>query len=127
MNEAEKREITRKFSAAMAARDIDLLKAVMTSDVIWSVPGNSLMSGEAQGVEAILKRAEIMHRHEVNVQIEHVIFGLKDVAQHLHNTGRYGGRILDEHISNVYGLRENRICRIDTFVSDVGMLNAFFV
>ena len=127
MNEAEKGEVTRKFSAAMAARDIDLLNAIMTNDVIWSLPGSSLMSGEAHGVEAILKRAEIMHRHGVNVQIEYVVFGLNDVAQHLHNTAQYVGRVLDEHISNVYRLRDTKICRIDTFVSDVDMLNAFFV
>src|SRR4029077_3084817 len=84
MNEAEKREITQKFSAEMSARDIDLLKSIMTDDVVWSLPGNSLMSGEAHGVEAVLKRAETMHRHGVNVGIEHVVFGLKDVAQHLH-------------------------------------------
>jgi uncharacterized protein len=127
MNEAEQKEITRKFSAAMAARDIDLLKAIMTDDVVWSLPGSSLMSGEAHGVEAILKRAEIMHRHGVNVGIEHVVFGFKDVAQHLHNTGQYGGKVLDEHISNIYVLRDRKICRIDTFVSDVDMLNAFLV
>jgi ketosteroid isomerase-like protein len=127
MTGAEKKEITRKCSAAMAARDIDLLKAIMTDDAIWSLPGSSLMSGQAHGVEAILERAEIVHRHGVNVGIEHVVFGLKDVAQHLHNTGQYGGKVLDEHISNVYVLREDKICRIDTFVSDVDMLNAFFV
>jgi ketosteroid isomerase-like protein len=127
MNEAEKSEITRQFSAAMSARDIELLKAIVTDDVVWSLPGNSLMSGDAHGVEAVLKRAETMHRHGVNVGIEHVVFGLRDVAQHLHNTGQYGGKVLDEHVSNVYGLRGYKICRIDTFVSDVDMLNAFFV
>jgi hypothetical protein len=38
----------------MAARDTDLLKAVMTDHVIWSLPGSSLISGKANGVEAIL-------------------------------------------------------------------------
>ncbi len=48
------------------------------------------MSGEAHGVEAILKRAEIMHRHGVKVGIEHVVYGFKDVAQLLYNTGKHG-------------------------------------
>ena len=55
MTETERKEITRKFSAAMSARDINLLKAILTDDIIWSLPGKSLMSGEAHGVEAILK------------------------------------------------------------------------
>ena len=127
MDESGKKEITRKFSAAMSARDLALLKTILTDDVVWSLPGSSLMSGEARGAEAVLRRAEIMHRHGVSVGIEHVVFGLKDVAQHLHNTGRYGDRVLDEYLSNVYTLREDRICRIDTFVSDVDMLNGFFI
>ena len=90
----------------MAARDIDLLKDIMTVDIVWSLPGKSLMSGEAHGVEAILKRAEIMHRHRVNVGIEHVVYGFRDVAQLLHNTGKHGDKSLDEHLTNVYALPE---------------------
>jgi ketosteroid isomerase-like protein len=127
MAEAEKKEITRKFYVAIDARDNNLLKAILTDDVVWSLPGKSLMSGEAHGVEAILKRAEILHRYGVNVEIEHVVYGFKDVALHLHNTGKRGSKMLDEHLANVYVLRGNRICRIDTFISDVDMLNAFFV
>jgi ketosteroid isomerase-like protein len=125
--EAGKKEITRKFYDAMDARDINLLKAIVTDDIVWSLPGKSLMSGEAHGVEAILKRSEILHRYGVKVEIEHVVYGLKDVALHLHNTGKHGDKILDEHLTNVYILRGDKICRIDTFISDVDMLNAFFV
>lgn len=127
MTETERKEIAQKFSAAMSARDINLLKAILTDDIIWSLPGKSLMSGETHGVEAILKRAEIMHRYGVKVGIEHVVYGFNDVAQLLHNTGKHRDRILDEHLTNVYGLRGNKICRIDTFISDVDMLDAFFV
>jgi hypothetical protein len=98
----------------------------MTDDVVWSIPGKSLMSGEAHGAEAILKRAEIMQPYEVKVEIEHLVYGFKDVGQHLHNTGKHGDKVLDEHLTNVYVLRGNKICRIDTFISNVDMLNAFF-
>jgi uncharacterized protein len=84
------------------------------------------MSGEAHGVEAILKRAEILDCYGVKVEIEHVVYGFEDVASHLHNTGEHGDKILDEHLTTVYVLRGNEICRIDTFISDVDMLNAFF-
>jgi uncharacterized protein len=127
MTEAEKKEIAGKLYNAINARDIDLLKAVLTDDIVWSLPGKSLMSGEAHGVEAVLKRAEILSRYGVNIEVEHVVYGLKDVALHLHNTGRRGDRVLDEHLTNLYVLRDNKICRIDSFVSDVDMLNAFFV
>ena len=50
--------------------------------------------------------------------MEHVVCGFKDVALHLHNTGKDGDKILDEHPTNVYVLGGNKICRIDTFISD---------
>ena len=78
-------------------------------------------------MEAVLKRAETLHRFGVKVEIEHVVYGFNDVALHLHNTGKHEDKILDEHLTNVYVLRGNKICRIDTFISDVDMLNAFFV
>jgi uncharacterized protein len=127
MTEAEKKQITQQFYVAIEARDIDQLRAVLTEDVVWTLPGRSLMSGEARGAEAVLERAEILNRHGVKVTVEHVVYGLSDVGLHLHNTGKRGDRVLDEHLTNVYVLRGNRICRIDTFISDVEMLNAFFV
>ena len=127
MTESEKKEIAEKFIAGLSNRDANVLKSIMTDDVVWSLPGTSLMSGEAHGVDAILKRSETLHRYEVKIEVEHVVFGYQDVALHLHNTGKRGDKILDEHLTTVCSLRGNQIGRLDTFISDVEMLNAFFV
>jgi ketosteroid isomerase-like protein len=127
MNETEKKEIAEKFITGLRNRDANFLKSIMTDDVVWSLPGKSLMSGEAHGVDAILKRSETLHRYEVKIELEHVVFGYQDVALHLHNTGKRGDKILDEHLTTVCSLRGNKIGRLDTFISDVEMLNAFFV
>jgi uncharacterized protein len=127
MTETEKKEIAEGFITGLSNRDANLLKSIMTDDVVWSLPGKSLMSGEAHGVDAILKRSETLHRYEVKIELEHVVFGYQDVALHLHNTGKRGEKILDEHLTTVCSLRGNKIRRLDTFISDVEMLNAFFV
>ena len=127
MTEREKKEIAEGFITGLSNRDANLLKSIMTDDVVWSLPGKSLMSGEAHGVDAILKRSEPLHRYEVKIELEHVVFGYQDVALHLHNTGKRGDKILDEHLTTVCSLRGNKIRRLDTFISDVEMLNAFFV
>jgi uncharacterized protein len=127
MTEAEKKEIAQRFIPARSNRDANLLKSIMTDDVVWSLPGKSLMSGEAHGVDAILKRSETLHRYEVKIELEHVVFGYQDVALHLHNTAKRGEQILDERLTTVCSLRGNKIRRLDTFISDVEMLNAFFV
>ena len=85
------------------------------------------MSGQEHGVYEILKRANTLHGFNVNIEVEHVVFGLHDVALHLHNTGRYSGKVLDEHLTTVIHLDEGKIRRLDTFISDVPMLNSYFV
>ena len=85
------------------------------------------MSGEARGVDAIFQRSETLRGYGVNIDIEHVVYGFRDVALHLHNTGQRDGRILDEHLTTVCHLDGEKIRRLDTFISDVEMLDAFFV
>lgn len=126
MSEQEKRCIAESFIRGLGSRDGNLLRSIMTEDVVWSLPGESPMSGEAHGVEAILKRANTLQGFNVNLEIEHVVFGLHDVALHLHNTGRYGGKVLDEHLTTVIHLEDGKIRRLDTFISDIPMLNAYF-
>jgi ketosteroid isomerase-like protein len=127
MTEVEKKEIAETFIAGLGNQDANLLKSIMTDDVVWSLPGTSLMSGEAHGIDAIMKRSETLRRYGVKIEIERVVFGFKDVGLHLHNTGKRGDRILDEHLTTVCQLRDNKIHRLDTFISDVETLNAFFV
>jgi len=55
-----------------------------------------------------------------------VLYGLQDVALHLHNTARYAGQVLDEHLTTVIHLGGGKIRRLDTFISDVPMLNEYF-
>ncbi len=127
MTETEKREIVQKLVTGFLSGDVTLLKSVVTDDVVWSLPGKSLMSGEVHGVDGILKRSETIQRYGVNIEVEHVVFGYQDVTIRAHNTGKRGDKILDEYLATVFRLRENKIYRIDTFMSDVDMLNAFFV
>ena len=127
MTEQDKRQIAQDFLRGLRDRDVNLLHSIMTDDVVWSLPGESLMSGEAHGVEAISKRAATLASFNVEIELKHVVFGLRDVAVLLHNTGHFDGKALDEHLTTVIHLDTGKIRRLDTFISDVGMLNAYFV
>ena len=59
-------------------------------------------------MDAILKRSEILRSYGVKIDIEHVVYGLRDAALHLHNTGKRHGRILDEHLTTVCHLDGDR-------------------
>jgi uncharacterized protein len=127
MTEQDKRKIAQDFLRGLRDRDANLLRSIMTNDVVWSVPGESLMSGEARGVDAILKRAATLANFNVKIELKHVVLGLHDVAVQLHNTGKFGDKVLDEHQTTVIHLDVGQIRRLDTFISDVEMLNAYFV
>jgi hypothetical protein len=84
------------------------------------------VSGEALGVIGILDRASHFAAYALNIEILHVVFGYEGVALLLHNTGKREGRILDEYLTTVCQLEGNRIKRLDTYISDVQMLNDYF-
>ena len=128
MTESEKKDIAENYIKALTNRDAALLTSITTEDIVWSLPGASLiMSGEAKGVDAILERSETLNRFGVSIKIEHVVYGLDDVGLQHHNTGKHDGKVLDEHLTTVCHLRGNKIHRLETFLSDVNMLNDYFV
>jgi uncharacterized protein len=123
----DKKTVILDFIKSLVTHDAALLRAIATPDVVWSLPGTSPMSGDAHGVNGIMARSRTLQRYGVTLEVEHVIYGYRDIAVQLHNTGRQDGRVLDEHLTTVCTLRGDKIQRLDTFISDVPMLNAFFV
>jgi ketosteroid isomerase-like protein len=126
MTDTEKKTIAESFIAALRHRDRPALADMLTEDIVWGLPGDTAMSGEARGVDAILKRAETLASYGVSLEILHVVYGLRDVALHLHNTGTRDGKVLDEYLTTVCHLSGDKIARLDTYISDVPMLNTYF-
>jgi ketosteroid isomerase-like protein len=123
----EKTVIAQQFLAGLRDRDWDLLKSIMTDDIVWSLPGSSLISGEARGAEAVIKRSQLIVSYGLTFSLKNILLGQHGVALSLNNTARRGDLVLDEHLATVFALRERRIFAITTYLSDVEMVNAFFV
>ena len=124
--ELEKTELAKQFLTGLRTRDWDLLKSIIADGAVWSLPGNSLISGEAKGVDAIIARAQIIGSHGVSFTLKHILLGHHGVALSLHNTARREDAMFDEHLATVLSLRDGKIFAIDTYMSDVDMLNVFF-
>ena len=45
MKQQQQRTIAQDFLHGLRDRDASLLRSIMTDDVVWSLPGESLMSG----------------------------------------------------------------------------------
>jgi ketosteroid isomerase-like protein len=125
MTDAQKKDIALTFIRSLQQRDPILLKTVLTDDAVWSLPGTSQISGEAAGADAIVARGQFLGEHGVNFELLHVIYGHEGMGIMLHNTGKCKGRVLDEYLSSIFKLQGEKICRIDTYITDVPMLNAY--
>ena len=125
--DGKKKEIADKFLTALRDRDWGALRSIITEDIVWSLPGRSLISGEARGVDAVVQRAQTIVRFNLTFTLKHVLIGQYGVALSLNNTAKRDALNLDEHLATVCSLRDSRISRIDTYLSDVDMLNSFFV
>lgn len=116
----------RKFLSILAHPDAEVVKTVAIEDIVWTFPGTGPISGEARGVGAIMRRAETIASHGVKVEFIRAVHGLIGVTIILHNTGDKNGRTLDEQVAAVFGFEGDKISRLDTYLSDVGMAEAFF-
>ncbi len=127
ITDAEKRAVAEEFLAGLKTRDWDRLRAVMTDDIVWTMPGSSLISGEASGVEAVLARSQQIVGYGLDFALNHILIGQYHVALSLHNTATRGELKLDESLATVCFLRDGKIAVIHTFLSDMDGMNAFFV
>jgi uncharacterized protein len=127
MSYEQKEQAARAFLSVLGKPDAAVLKTVVAGDVTWSFPGASPISGEARGVAGVIERARMIAAHGVKVEILHAVFGHGGgVVMVLHNTGDHDGRALDEQVAAVFAFAGERIARLDTYLSDVAMAEAFF-
>jgi ketosteroid isomerase-like protein len=98
----------------------------MTPDVTWTLPGDNRISGTAAGVDAVIARAELIARYGPSFELEHVLVSRDNMALSIHNQATRGDLVLDEHLATVCTITDGRISRIETYLSDVDGMNAFF-
>jgi ketosteroid isomerase-like protein len=126
MDHEKKQQLALKFLSILGKPDASVVRDVAVEDMIWTFPGTSQISGEAHGIDAILNRAHTIASYMVKVEVVRTVYGFSGVSVILHNTGEKDGRVLDEHLAAVFAFRGDKIERLDTHLSDVPMVKAFF-
>jgi ketosteroid isomerase-like protein len=124
-NEARK-GLAISFIEALRSQDEKAFKKIMHDDVVWTLPGSSRVSGVANGIAGILNRARAIVERAVTLEVMHVILGYDGVALQLHNTGKWNGKVLDEYLTTVCTIRNQKIARLDTYISDIPMVDMYF-
>jgi hypothetical protein len=124
--EAVKQAIGEKFLLALRTHDWELMRTIMAADIVWSLPGSSRISTEAKGVDAVIARCQIITSYGLNFALKHVLYSQFGFALSLKNTAKIGELVLDEYLATVCSLQDEQIKRIDMYLSDVNMADAFF-
>jgi len=116
----------RRFYDSLVARDWRALRALLADDATWTLPGASAVSGTLAGADAVVEHVQRIASYGVRFELLHVLVSRDHVALSLHNTAHRDGVALDEHLATVLRSRAGRIVEIETYLSDVAGMNAFF-
>jgi len=127
LTDLEKKKLAETFLNALGTKNWDLLQSIITEDISWTLPGASAISGEVSGTDAIITRAQQIVSYGVSLELEHILYGQYNVALSVHNQASRDELILDEHLATVCTIRDGKISKIETYLSDIAGLNAFFV
>src|ERR1700733_7487450 len=97
--------VTQAFLRATGLKDWAAVRLLVADDAIWNLPGTSLVSGESRGADAVVARSQQLSSYGLDVAVERILYGMAGVAVSLHNAGRRGDAVLDEHLTNVVSVR----------------------
>jgi uncharacterized protein len=115
--------IGERLHHCLITRDWDGLGSLLTPDATWQLPGNNLVSGSGP----VVSRAQAISSYGVSFTLEEIVVSAENVALVLHNVAEREGRHLDEQVVDVCIIRDGLIAGIETYLSDVEGMNAFFV
>ena len=114
------------FHTALAAGDWPGLRATLTDGCVWIVPGDNGISGEINGGDDITAGLRRIAGYGLDFGLEHVLLSRDNMCIALHNTAEHNGARLDEHLAVACEVRDGRIARMETYLSDVDGLDTFF-
>jgi len=126
LTDLEKKTLAETFLHAVGIQNWDLLRSIITEDISWTLPGTSLISGEVNGQSAIIARAKQIANSGASLELKHILYGQYNVTLFVHNQASRGELILDEYLATVCTIYNGKISKIETYVSDVDGVNAFF-
>ena len=120
-------KIAEDFLCAYKAHDWDGIRSLLHTDIKWTLPGDGMISGTAVGVDAVIKRVKIIIEGGVQTKLHHILVGQNGLTLSLNNTAMSAdGRILDEELSTVLTVDNGFIIKIDTYLSNVPMMEKYF-
>jgi hypothetical protein len=132
----DNKDLVLGFISSMSKCNIAQMAAVLSPDVVWTIPGDSLVSGPAYGIDGIFQRCKMIHDYNARLDIQRMLYGpyKNFIAAELRNTGirqigyqNRGVIEFDEHVMMLFHIGDDgKIKSITNYISDIVNLNNYF-
>ncbi|EGW40454.1 nuclear transport factor 2 family protein [Desulfosporosinus sp. OT] len=121
------KKIAENFLTSYKNHDWESIKKSLHPDIEWTLPGESKISGTAKGAAAVIERVETIVNGGVVTKLHHILVGQRGLTLSLNNTASSAdGRVLNEELATVLTIQNGLITKIDTYLSDVPMMERYF-
>jgi ketosteroid isomerase-like protein len=114
------------FHRALSTKDWASLESILSPEVTWTLPGDNQISGVASGVDEVVDRAELIASYGPSFELEVVLVSRENMALLIRNRAERGELVLDERVATVCTLAGDEIVAIETYLSDLDGMDAFF-
>ena len=114
------------FAAAIVQDDHMGIAAHAAPDITWTIPGTSVVSGRASGIDEVTGLADTFAQYGLHITPKSSAFGRDSVAVTLHDTGEHAGKRLDQDVVNVLTLRDDKVQDVTAHLTDVESFDAYF-
>jgi ketosteroid isomerase-like protein len=118
--------IVSAFAAAIVHDDHVGIVAHATPDITWTIPGSSVVSGRATGIDEVTRLADTFAQYGLHITPMSLAFGSDTVAVTLHDTGEHTGKRLDQDVVNVLTIRDDKISDVTAHLTDIDSFDAYF-
>jgi hypothetical protein len=81
----QRRDIVDAFAKAFVHDDHAAIVASATPDISWTIPGASVVSGQTNGVDGVIRLADVLAQYELHIPFHGMTFGMDTVAVQLHD------------------------------------------
>lgn len=120
------RAIVGAFATAIVHDDHAGIAEHATPDVVWTIPGSSVVSGRATGIDDVTRLADTFAQYGLRISPQGFAFGRDTVAVTLHDTGEHNGKQLEQDVVNVLTIRGDKISEVTAHLTDIGSFDAYF-
>ncbi len=129
MSEHPNATLIRRGYEAFNTGDIAFFVESYAADIVEHQPGHNIMSGEYNGVEAVLGfygRLAAETGGTFRAELEQVLANDQRVVAVHHSTATRAGKTLDCRTALLFELRDGKVVDIDTLDDDVDAWEEFF-